>query len=264
MAAGQEYNQGETAGAQRPVRPKKRRLDELMIERGLCDDAEEAKRLVIAHEVKVGDEYATSAAARIAPSADIWVKDRSRYVSRGGYKLEGALRAFDQSVQGASCIDMGSSTGGFSDCLLQAGAASVTCVDVNYGMLAWKVRSDPRTIVRERTNIRTATPQELGAPFDILVADLSFIGLASLAPSFARLCHRGSVFIGLVKPQFESDHDETEHGLVTDPAVRERTVEEVRQALSDNGFDVTGVIESPIRGKRAGNIEYLVRAVFGQ
>lgn len=254
----------QTGEGGRPARPKKLRLDELMISRGFCETSEEAKRLVIAHEVKIGEEYATSAAVRVAPDADIWVKDRSRYVSRGGYKLEGALRAFEQSVEGASCIDMGSSTGGFSDCLLQAGAASVTCVDVNYGMLAWKVRSDPRTIVRERTNIRTATPEELGAPFDVLVADLSFIGLASLAPSFACLCHEGSVFIGLVKPQFESEHDETEHGLVTDPAVRQRTVDEVRAALEENGFSVSGVIESPIRGKRAGNIEYLVRAVFGQ
>ena len=159
------------------------------------------------------------------------------------------------------CIDIGSSTGGFSDCLLQAGAASVACVDVNYGQLAWKLRQDPRVSVFERTNIKLADPGSLGAPFDMLVADLSFIGLAQLAPVFARLSHPGSIFIGLVKPQFESRAGETEGGVVRDAAVRERTVAEVREALEDAGFDATGVVESPITGPE-GNVEYLVRAVF--
>ena len=114
----------------------------------------------------------------------------------------------------------------------------------------------------ERTNIKTADPAVLGAPFDLLVADLSFIGLAALAPVFARLCQSGSIFIGLVKPQFESRHDETEGGLVVDPAVRARTVSEVHQALQQEGFSVTDTVESSITGKRSGNVEYLVRAVF--
>lgn len=242
---------------------KKVRLDDLMVARGLCASRDEAARAVIAHEVKVGDAYATSAAVKVAPDAAVDVKGHSRYVSRGGYKLEGALDRFGEDVAGARCIDIGSSTGGFSDCLLQRRAAQVTCVDVNYGQLAWKVRSDPRTVVRERTNIRTADPAQLGAPFDILVADLSFIGLASLAPVFARLCGPGSVFIGLVKPQFESQPGETDdHGLVRDEAVRARTVREVEEALARAGFAVSGVVESSIRGKRSGNVEYLVRAVF--
>ena len=241
---------------------KKMRLDDILVERGVFPNREAAKRAVIAHEVRVDDVYPTSAAVKVSPEAQIYVKDRMPYVSRGGYKLQGALDAFEQSDDGLRCCDIGSSTGGFSDCLLQAGAAQVTCVDVNYGELAWKVRSDPRVVVRERTNIRTATPEELGAPFDLLVADLSFIGLASLAPVFARLVEPGGLFIGLVKPQFESMHEETEGGLVTDESVRQRTVDEVVNALEDEGFQVTGCIESPIHGKKKGNIEYLVRAVM--
>lgn len=241
---------------------KKIRLDELMVQQGLAADAGEALRLVLAHQVKVGDVYPTSAAVRVAPDAAVEVKGRKRFVSRGGFKLQGALDAFGQSVEGLRCIDIGSSTGGFTDCLLQAGAASVACVDVNYGQLAWSIRQDRRVSVFERTNIRLADPADLGAPFDVLVADLSFIGLAALAPTFARLCAPGSVFIGLVKPQFESRHDETDRGVVRDAAVRERVVDEVRAALAAEGFDVSGVVESPITGPE-GNVEYLVRAVYG-
>ena len=200
---------------------KKIRLDSLLVSKGIYDTKEEALRAVLAHEVKVGDEYAASAALMVAPDVDIQVKGRSRYVSRGGLKLKGALDAFQQDVTGLRCADIGCSTGGFTDCLLQAGAASVAAVDVGYGDFAWKLRVDPRVSLFERTNIRTADPAELGAPFDLLVADLSFIGLASLAPVFARLCKSGSVFIGLVKPQFESRHEETdERGVVQDETVR--------------------------------------------
>ena len=166
---------------------KKIRLDTLLVEQGYFADADAALRAVLAHEVKVGDVYATSAAVRVAPDAEVVVKNRKRFVSRGGHKLQGALDAFGQDVRGLRCLDIGSSTGGFSDCLLQAGAASVACVDVNYGQLAWKLRQDPRVSVFERVNIKLADPVELGAPFDVLVADLSFIGLAALAPVFARL-----------------------------------------------------------------------------
>lgn len=245
----------------KPPKPKKVRLDALLVERGYFADAQAALRAVLAHEVKVGDVYATSAAVKVPSDADIQVKGGIPYVSRGGFKLRGALDAFDQNASGLRCIDIGSSTGGFSDCLLQAGAASVACVDVNYGQLAWKVRQDPRVVVFERTNIRTADPADLGAPFDLAVADLSFIGLASLAPVFANLLDAGGVFIGLVKPQFESAHDETERGVVLDEAVRLRTVDEVRQALESASFDVAGVVESSITGAKGHNVEYLVRAV---
>ena len=134
---------------------------------------------------------------------------------------------------------------------------------MNYGQLAWSLRQDPRVSVFERTNIKLADPAEVGAPFDLLVADLSFIGLAQLASVFARFSHTGSVFIGLVKPQFESRPGETEGGVVRDEAVRERVIEEVRSALLAAGFEPTGVVESPIKGPE-GNVEYLVRAVYGR
>ena len=248
-------------------KPKKIRLDELLVEQGVFPDAGTVLRAVLAHEVKVDDVYVTSAAVKVAPDAEIIVRGRKQFVSSGGHKLQGALDAFGQDVQGLNCIDVGSSTGGFTDCLLQAGAAHVACVDVNYGQLAWKIRTDERVSVFERTNIKLADPGELGAPFDLIVCDVSFIGLAVLAPSFARLSRPAtedapaSVFLGLVKPQFESRHDETDHGIVRDEAVRARTVEEVRCALKSEGFEVTGTIESPIKGAE-GNVEYLVRAVF--
>ena len=240
---------------------KKIRLDELMLQQGLCTSTDEAMRLVLAHKVKVDDVFASSPAAMVAPDAQLWVKPSERFVSRGGLKLQAALEHFDQDVEGLRCIDVGASAGGFSDCLLQAGAASVTCVDVDYSLLAWEVRSDPRTTVFERTNIRTANPAELGAPFDLAVADLSFIGLQQLAPQFANLCHAGSVLLVLVKPQFESTPGEAEGGYVADPAVRERTVSEVSAALESAGFTVDGSMESPVPGKKAGNIEYFIRAI---
>lgn len=248
-------------------KPKKIRLDEFLVEQGVFPDAGTVLRAVLAHEVKVDDVYVASAAVKVAPDAEIVVRGRKQFVSRGGHKLQGALDAFGQDVQGLNCIDVGSSTGGFTDCLLQAGAAHVACVDVNYGQLAWKIRTDERVSVFERTNIKLADPGELGAPFDLIVCDVSFIGLAVLAPAFARLSRpvsdgaSASVFLGLVKPQFESRHDETDHGIVRDEAVRARTVEEVRCALEREGFEVTGTIESPIKGAE-GNVEYLVRAVF--
>lgn len=242
---------------------KKTRLDAFLVERGDFPDEQAVLRAVLAHEVKVGDAYATSAAQLVSPEAQVTVKGRGRFVSRGGEKLQAALDAFGVDVGGLRCIDVGCSTGGFTDCLLQAGAASVAAVDVGYGDLAWKVRQDPRVRVFERTNIRLAEPAELGAPFDLIVADVSFIGLAGLAPVFARLSHQGSLFIGLVKPQFESLHEETdERGVVRDEAVRLRTVDEVSDALSQVGFAHISAMESPLHGKRSGNIEYLVRAAY--
>lgn len=237
------------------------RLDEYLVGAGLCDDVAEALRLVMARKVKVNDVYVSSAAALIKDGDAVWVRDSSPYVSRGGLKLAGALREFNFDCTGLRCVDIGSSTGGFTDCLLQEGAASVACVDVNYGQLAWNIRVNERVRVFERTNIKLVTPAELGAPFDLLVADLSFIGLASLAGVFANLCDPGSVFLGLIKPQFESRHDETVGGVVVSEDVRLRVVDEVRFALEQHGFNVEGVVESSIKGP-AGNVEYIVKAVF--
>lgn len=240
---------------------KKQRLDTLLVERGFFADEREALRHVLAREVKVADSYATSAAQLVAPDMPIQVKGRKQFVSRGGHKLQAALDAFGQRVEGLNCADVGCSTGGFTDCLLQAGARRVAAIDVGYGDLAWKLRQDTRVAVFERTNIRTADPGELGAPFDLVVADLSFIGLASLAPTFAALVGEGGIFIGLVKPQFESRPGETdERGAVVSSEVRARTVAEVEASLVAAGFTVTGTVESPLPGAKSHNIEYLVRA----
>lgn len=303
------------AGIMRGMKkPKKIRLDELLVEQGAFDDAGEVLRAVMAREVRVDDVYVSSAAIKVLPDADIFVKNRKQFVSRGGHKLQGALDSFKQDVRGMRCIDIGSSTGGFTDCLLQAGAASVACIDVNYGQLAMKLRQDVRVTAFERTNIKTADPAELGAPFDLIVIDVSFIGLAQLAPVFGALSRAGergrsvgdahviedtlavvgarangrvpangdsradedaratagapfeggdqpTVFIGLIKPQFESAHEETDRGVVRDEAVRLRTVEEVRVALEENGWEIDGVVESSIKGPK-GNVEYLVRALY--
>lgn len=197
----------------------------------------------------------------IRPDAEVVVKAAKRYVSRGGFKLQAALDAFSEDVTGLNCLDVGASTGGFTDCLLQAGARHVTSVDVNYGQLAWKLRQDERVSVFERLNIKHAEPEQLDAPFDLIVADLSFIGLATLVPVFARLLEPGGIFIGLIKPQFESQVDETDHGVVRDEGIRLRVIAEVEDALYSAGFVPTGVIPSPIQGP-AGNIEYLIRAEF--
>lgn len=247
-------------------KPKKIRLDELLVEQGLFGSADEVLRAVMAREVRVDDVYVTSPAIKVLPDADIFVKNRRQFVSRGGHKLQTALDAFGQDVRGMRCIDIGSSTGGFTDCLLQAGAQSVACVDVNYGQLAMKLRQDVRVAVFERTNIKAADPAELGAPFDLIVIDVSFIGLAQLAPVFASLSRPGgegkpTVFIGLIKPQFESHHNETDRGVVRDEAVRLRTIDEVKAALEGEGFQIDGVVESAIKGPK-GNVEYLVRAVY--
>lgn len=237
------------------------RLSDLLVNEGLFPDGEAALRAIIAGEVLVDDIVATSAAQSVAEGASLRVRRGRRYVSRGGEKLKSAIDAFGIDVSGLKCIDIGSSTGGFSDCLLQEGASEVACVDVNYGQLAWSVRNDPRTRVFERTNIKEASPPALGAPFDVVVIDVSFIGLASLARTIASLSARGAHLIALVKPQFESRRGETDGGVVRSEAVRLRTVQEVEEALRNQGFSVQGAIESPVRGP-AGNVEYLVHAIF--
>lgn len=240
---------------------KKSRIDDRLVQLGLCADRDEALRMVIAGEVLADDIRVGSVAQLVSKDTLVRVKSRKRFVSRGGDKLAFALDAFNVDVSSLRCLDIGSSTGGFTDCLLQAGAAEVTCVDVNYGQLAWSIRSNPYVRVFERTNIRKVDPDEIGAPFDIIVIDVSFIGLAVLAPSLASLSSEGTRLLALVKPQFESAHDETDHGVVRDEAVRMRTVDEVSQALAEVGFKVQGAVESPVKGP-AGNIEYLINAVF--
>ena len=168
-------------------KPKKMRLDDLLVERNEFPNRDAVLRAVMAREVRVDDVYVSSAALLVRPDADIFLRGRKQFVSRGGHKLQGALDAFEQNVSDMNCLDIGSSTGGFTDCLLQAGAARVAALDVNYGQLAWKIRQDPRVAVFERTNIKEADSDVVGEEFDLIVIDVSFIGLASLDTVFRQL-----------------------------------------------------------------------------
>ncbi len=239
---------------------RKKPLFSLLIERGIFDTKEQATSRILAKQVKVDGEYITSPSSVFSEDVDIEIVGVKQYVSRGGFKLEHALKHFEIDVRDKNCLDIGSSTGGFSDCLLQFGASRVACVDVNYGQLAWEIRSDVRTCVFERTNIKHATNVQLGGPFDIVVIDVSFIGLAALAQKISELTRAGGQLVALVKPQFEAKSSEIVDGKVEDEAVRERTVEEVSFALRDRGFRVVGSCESPILGNKKHNKEYLISA----
>lgn len=242
---------------------KKIPLKDLLVKRIFCSNEKEATSKILSKKVKVDNVFCTSPNELVFADCEVEIKPEKKFVSRGGYKLEHALDKFNISVKGAKCLDIGSSTGGFSDCLLQHGAKSVSCVDVNYGQLAWEVRKNPKTKIFERTNIKCATCEQLGGPFDIIVIDVSFIGLASLAKKIATFCNFDggrSILIALVKPQFESRKDEVEGGLVKDCEVKTRVVEEVKEALSSAGFKVKGVEKSPILGKKMKNEEFLIYA----
>lgn len=238
---------------------KKIPLYQLLIDRNLFSDRHSVECAVIAGDIIVDDTRVQSASIKVYPSSEIRIKSKGEFVSRGGNKLNAAIKAFNVDVHGKHCLDIGASTGGFTDCLLQNGASHVTCVDVNYGQLSWEIRQNARVSVFERTNIKNVDPKEIGAPFDIVVIDVSFIGLSSLASCIANLCHIDSKLIALVKPQFESKRGESVGGVVFDESIRLRTVQEVNEALDNVGFNSIGFIESPIKGP-SGNIEYLIYA----
>lgn len=237
------------------------RLDDYLLDQGTFESKDDVLRAVVAGEVLIDEVLATSVAEKVADGANVRVRAHKQYVSRGGLKLKGAIDTFGIDVRGLKCLDIGSSTGGFTDCLLQEGAARVACVDVNYGQLDWKIRSDNRVSVFERTNIKKVTCKDLKGPFEVIVIDVSFIGLSTLASCIAGFCSPGSILLALVKPQFESKVGETKGGVVTDEAIRLRCVAEVEDSLKETGFAVEGFVESPIKG-RAGNVEYLIYAIY--
>ena len=246
-------------GAPQPKKPKQRkiRLDDLLVERGYFADRGEALRAVLAHEVRANDVYPTSAAVLVNPDADVFVRNRRAYVSRGGHKLQGALDAFTQDVRGARCIDIGSSTGGFTDCLLQQGASKVFAIDVGYGQLAWKIRSDPRVVVMERTNIRYVTPEDLGEPLDLSVVDVSFISLKIVLPAIQKLLKPTGQVLCLIKPQFEAGKGKVgKKGVVREPEIHLEVLENYVENAHAAGFKVLDVTFSPIKGPE-GNIEFL-------
>ncbi|MBI4506745.1 MAG: TlyA family RNA methyltransferase [Chloroflexi bacterium] len=249
---------GESAGppAAAATRPAaRRRLDILLVERGLAESRAQAQALVMAGAVRLHEEIAARAGQLVALDAPIIVSGRPPYVSRGGVKLAAALDAFGISVAGRVAVDVGASTGGFTDCLLQRGAARVYAVDVGYGQLDWRLRQDARVHVVERTNIRHL--EALPEPVDLATIDVSFISLRLVLPAIERLLRREGDVVALVKPQFEAGRQQVRRGVVRDPAVHRQVLADLTAWCRDKGWTVRGVASSPLRGP-AGNREFLI------
>lgn len=238
------------------------RADQLLVTRALAPSRARAQALILAGKVYVGETRIDKAGTMIPEDAAIVVRGEDHpYVSRGGVKLAGALDAFGVDPSGKRCLDLGASTGGFTDCLLQRGAISVAAVDVGYGQLAHSLRTDPRVLVLERTNARTLEPELIGGPCDLVVVDASFIGLGKLAAAIARSTRPGGELVALVKPQFEVGRDEASktRGVVRDPAVRARAIDAAIEDIRDAGFEVLGSADCVIEGPK-GNLEAFVHA----
>jgi 23S rRNA (cytidine1920-2'-O)/16S rRNA (cytidine1409-2'-O)-methyltransferase len=240
-----------------------RRLDQALVERGLCESREKAKRAVLAGQVRINTNVARKSSDPVKPSDQLTLAVPERFVSRGGLKLEHAVSHFQIDVQGFTAIDLGASTGGFTDCLLQHGVAKVYAVDVGRGQLAWKLRHDPRVVVMEKTNARALTPEKFPPPFlpvDLVVIDCAFISLRKiLLPAVALLRPCGRI-IALIKPQFEAGKAEADRGagVIRDPVIHQRILDELEQfAAARADLRWAGVTESPLLGP-AGNKEFLV------
>ncbi len=230
-------------------------MDLLLLQRGLAESRERARRMILAAQVLVNDQVIDKPGTRVPAAAEIMVKERPAYVSRGGLKLEAALDAFDINPQGLVAADIGASTGGFTDCLLQRGAARVFAIDVGYGQLAWKLRKDPRVEVMERVNARYLT--SLPDPADLATVDVSFISLKLILPAAKGLLKPGGQIVALIKPQFEAGRSQVgKGGVVKDPAVHRSVLHGVLGWAAQHDFQVMGVIASPLLGP-AGNLEFL-------
>ena len=238
------------------------RLDQALVERGFCESREKAQRSIMAGQVRFNGHPARKSSDSVRPGDIIELLAAERYVSRGGQKLEHALQYFALDVNGLTAVDLGASTGGFTDCLLQAGAAKVYAVDVGQGQLAWKLRQDSRVVVMEKTNARNLTAAAFPPPFnpvDIVVIDCSFISLNKILPAALELLRPGGRITALIKPQFEAGKAEVDKGagVITDPQVHLRVIEEMRIFVSAiDGARWVGVTESPVLGP-AGNKEFL-------
>ena len=240
----------------------RRRLDAELVRRELTASRTEAQQLIAANRVLVNGSIADKAARQVAPGDALVIEGPpARFVGRGATKLDHALTTFDVDVEGRRALDVGASTGGFTDCLLQRGAAHVVALDVGHGQLHERLRADPRVTNLERCNIRNADLGTIGGPVDVVVGDLSFISLTLVIPTLIRLCQPGSPMILLVKPQFEAGRHEVDRGrgVITDPLVHERVRNEVAEALERAGCTVRGWTTSPITGAD-GNVEFLVHA----
>ena len=249
-----------------PPKPKaaKMRVDQLLVERGLAESRARAQALVLAGLVFSGESKIAKSGQTLPADAPLEVRGRDHpWVSRGGIKLAHALEAFGLDPAGATAMDIGSSTGGFTDVLLTHGASHVFAVDSGTNQLAWKLRQDPRVTVLEQTSARVLTPQQIDAPCGWVVCDASFIGLAKVLDVPLRLAAPVCQLVALIKPQFEVGRGEVgKGGVVRDPALHQRVCAEVREWLESAGWSVQGVVESPITGPE-GNIEFLIAAQRG-
>lgn len=240
---------------------KRERIDKLLVERGLAASRAKAQALVMAGAVLVDEQRVSKPSEMFPPDAAIRVKGAddpaSRYVGRGGVKLEAALREFQIDVRGLVCLDVGASTGGFTDCLLQHGARRVVAVDVGHNQLDWRLRRDPRVEAREGVNARYLRPEDFPEKFDLIVMDVSFISATKVMPALVPLLTPDGRLITLIKPQFEAGRESVERGgIVRDPAQHARVIEEVHAAARALGLAVRGLVESPLRGME-GNREFL-------
>lgn len=237
------------------ARARKERLDVLMVEQGLADSSQQAQRLIMAGQVAVGDRVVDKPGTRVPVTTQMTVKGRLPYVSRGGFKLAAALDAFGLDVHGWIVADVGASTGGFTDCLLQRGAARVYAIDVGYGQLAWRLQQDPRVIVMDRTNARYL--ENLAEPVHLATIDVSFISLKLILPAVLGWLREGGQIVALVKPQFEASRGQVgKGGVVRDPAVHQQVLETLATWAVSRGMGLMGLIRSPITGP-AGNVEFL-------
>lgn len=240
-----------------------RRLDQALVERGLCESREKAKRAIMAGQALINGQPAKKPSDFVKPDDQLSLTAPEKYVSRGGLKLEHALRHFQLDVTGQTAIDLGASTGGFTDCLLQAGARRVCAVDVGHGQLAWKLRRDARVVVMEKTNARHLTPAHFPATFvpaDLAVIDCSFISLRKILPAAVALLRPSGRIVALIKPQFEAGKVEADKGagVISNAAIHERILRELQEFVTaQNQLLWHGVTESPLLGP-AGNKEFLV------
>ena len=236
----------------------KSRIDQLLVARGLCESREKAQRAIMAGEVMAGDRVIDKPGTKVADDAAISMKAPPRFVGRGGFKIEAALAAFGIDPSGKCCLDIGASTGGFTDCLLQHGAAKVWAIDVGHSQLDWKIRSDPRVGVREKLNARHLTRADIPDAIDVCVIDVSFISLTLILPPAFDLLSPSGVILPLIKPQFELRREDVgTGGVVREAALHERAVEKIRAFVNAMpGWVWRGFIESPILGGE-GNKEFL-------
>jgi 23S rRNA (cytidine1920-2'-O)/16S rRNA (cytidine1409-2'-O)-methyltransferase len=235
---------------------KKSRLDSLLVTRGFFTSREQAQRAIMAGEVKIGTAVAAKPSNLVAPEAVIIVDSRSRYVGRGGEKLAGALDSFNVEVEGKIALDIGASTGGFTDCLLQRGAVKVYAVDVGHDQLAWRIRQDPRVIVLEKINARSLSRVHIPEPIELCVIDVSFISLTLILPNAFELITPGGVIIALIKPQFELERaDVGRRGIVREPELHEKAKVKIDEFVRQSGHHVVAIAPSAITG-RDGNQEF--------